>query len=141
MNTVLSIAIIIISSVILVKSVAHFIDASSRIAFFYNLSGYTISFLLIAVTTSLPELTVGISSALDGNPALSYGNAIGSNIALLTLIIGIPSMLGISLKTKNIIKSQDIYYTAFFIIFVFVLSADRDLSKVDGYMLLLGYLV
>lgn len=141
MPALFSIILIILSSIVLIQSVKYFIDSSSRIAFFYNLSGYTISFFLVAIATSLPELTVGITSAIEGNPSLSYGNALGSNIALLTLVIGIPSIMGIALKTRSIIKSQDIYYTAFFTLLALGLALDGKLSKLDGIILLTSYLV
>ncbi len=49
---------------------------------------------LMAVTTSLPELFVGISSALEGASSLSLGNVIGSNIANLSLVIGGAVLVG-----------------------------------------------
>jgi len=76
-----SLLFIILLSILLVKSASLMITSSSKIARHFKISEYTVSFLVIAFATSLPELMVGIVSALDGKPSLSYGNVLGSNIA------------------------------------------------------------
>jgi len=104
-------------------------------------SGYTISFLLVSVATSLPETIVGINSALAGKPILSYGNALGSNIALLTLIIAIPGFINSGLHTRKIFRSKDIYISSFFAILAVALALDGQVTRFDGYTLLVGYVI
>lgn len=118
-----------------------FISSSSKIAHHFKISGYTISFLLVAIATSLPETVVGITSALEGNPILSYGNAMGSNIALLTVIIAIPGILNSGIKTREIFRTNDIYYTALFSLMSLSLTLDGSLSRIDGAALVVAYVV
>ncbi|HLC93855.1 MAG TPA: sodium:calcium antiporter [Patescibacteria group bacterium] len=132
--------LLFISSYFLIKSTGLFIGSSSKIARYFSLSGYTITFLLIATSTSLPETVVGITSALDKNPILSFGNAIGSNIALLTLVIAIPILIGTNIGTHQIIKSEDIYHMALFSMLPILLSIDGTLSQIDGIILFAGYI-
>jgi cation:H+ antiporter len=141
MSTPVSIAAILIASIVLIQAVKFFIDSSSRIARHIGISAYTISFLIIAVATSLPETVVGITSALEGNPILSFGNAIGSNIALLTLVIALPVLFttekGIS--TRTILHSRDAYYSTFFAFLPIALIVDGELTSTDGIILLAAY--
>ncbi len=131
---------IILLCFLMVKSTTWLIKSSTRIARFYNISEYTVSFLVIAFATSLPELLVGIVSALDKNPSLSYGNVLGSNIADLTLILAIPLLLGGGISTKEIIKNKDLVYTVFFGAFPLVLMYDGLLSRFDAILLLVAYI-
>jgi len=141
MSLLVNLGIIAISSIVLIKAVKLFIHSSSRIAHTFHISGYTISFLLVAIATSLPEAVVGITSALEQNPILSFGNALGSNIALLTIIVAIPGILNSGIHTHAIFKSKDIYYTALFSLFALALSLDGTLNWVDGTALLIGYVI
>ncbi len=129
----------LVLSLLLVKSAELMIAASSKLARHFSISEYTISFLVIAFATSLPELMVGIVSALDNNPSLSYGNVLGSNIADLTIIISIPILIGGAISTKEIIKNKDVIFTMFFGTLPLVLMLDGTLSRLDGTILILGY--
>jgi cation:H+ antiporter len=140
---IVHIILIIAGSITLVQAVKAFINSSSKIAKKIGISGYTISFLLVAVATSLPEVVVGITSALEGNSILSFGNAIGSNVALITLVVALPVLFsgqpGIS--TRTIIHSKDAYYTLFFGILPIALAVDGKLNRTDGIILIILYLV
>lgn len=126
-------------SVTLIKATEHLVLSASKIARRLGISEYTISFLLIATATSLPETMVGITSALDKNPILSFGTAIGSNIALLTLIPALPILLGSVIHTRYAIVSKDIYFGSLFAMFPLLLSLDGSLNRIDGIILLIAY--
>lgn len=136
-----NIFLIAIASFILIKAVSLFIKSTTNISRALRVSGYTISFLLVSVATSLPETIVGINSALAGKPILSYGNALGSNIALLTLIIAIPGFINSGLHTRKIFRSKDIYISSFFAILAVALALDGQVTRLDGYTLLVGYVI
>src|SRR3989344_7238148 len=129
------------SCFLLVKSAEWMISSSSKLARHFHISEYTISFLIVSVATSLPELTVGVVSALDKNPALSFGNVLGSNIADLTIILAIPILLGGALSTKEVLKNKDLIFTVFFSILPLVLIYDGFISRVDSLVLLSGYVL
>lgn len=129
------------SSVLLVKAVSLFISSSSKLARQAGISEFTISFLLVAIATSLPETVVGVTSAIQKNPILSYGNAIGSNVALVTLIISIPILLGSNISTRFIIHSKDIYYSTFFAFMPLMFAVDGTITQIDGAILLAAYII
>ena len=136
-----NIFLIVIASFVLIKAVSLFIKSTTNISRALRVSGYTISFLLVSMATSLPETIVGINSALAGKPILSYGNALGSNIALFTLIIAIPGFINSGLHTRKIFRSKDIYISSFFAILAVALALDGHVTRLDGYILLAGYVI
>lgn len=142
MSTVTTLTFIAIASLVLIQAVKLFISSSSKIARHMGISAYTISFLLVAIATSLPEMVVGVTSAIEGNPMLSFGNAIGSNVALITLVVALPVLLsregGIS--TRSILHSKDAYYSMFFSLLPIALLVDGALTRLDGAILLAAYL-
>jgi len=136
-----NIFLIIIASLTLIKAVSLFINSTTNISRVLKISGYTISFLLVSLATSLPEMIVGINSALAGRPILSYGNVLGSNIALLTVIIAIPGFINSGLHTRKIFRSKDIYMSSFFAILAVALALDGKVSRIDAGILLTGYII
>jgi len=139
MTAIFYLLLISISCLVLLRAVTLFIKSTSKIARHLNISGYTISFLLVAVATSLPETVVGITSAIDKNSILSFGTAVGSNIALITLIIAVPILIGNPISTRSIVENKDIYYVAFFSFLPIVLLTDGYLGRFDGFVLISMY--
>ena len=72
-----------------------------RLAQFLRMSEVVVSFLALGIATSLPELFIGIRSAIEGNPVLSLGNVLGSNIADLALVGGMIFLLARNLRISS----------------------------------------
>jgi len=68
-----------------------------------GLSEMAAGFILLSITTSLPELSVSVVAALAGEGGLSVGNVLGSNVANLTIILGLAIILS---RKEIIIKGQ-----------------------------------
>lgn len=128
-----SLALLIAAGSILVKSLA-------KIAAAIKLSEYTIGFILLAFATSLPELFVGISSALNQVPGIILGTIIGSNIANLTIIIGIPILMarGIKIHSKRT-KNDALWMIALSILPLVLMIIGDSISRIDGIILLLAF--
>jgi len=139
--TLLYIITIILASVILVKAAHWVIKSLVYLAQRLKISEFVIAFILAGIATSLPELFVGISSALNKTPILSLSNVIGSNIANITLILGITIILlsGLDIKIKTI--QRNIIYTALLMIYSLLLCLDGVLSRLDGIALLVSFLL
>ncbi len=69
----------------------------------FGLSEMAAGFILLSVTTSLPELSVSTVAALVGEGGLSVGNVLGSNVANLTIIVGLAVLLS---KTSILVKKE-----------------------------------
>ncbi|MCR4263719.1 MAG: sodium:calcium antiporter, partial [Candidatus Roizmanbacteria bacterium] len=82
---------------------------------------------------------VGITSALDGIPAISLGNVIGSNVANLSIITGVATLIGGALKVKDQTYTSDFLYALFAGIAPILLLFDGELTRVDGLILIALY--
>lgn len=107
---------------------------------YFSVSEYALSIILVAFATSLPELFVGINSAIDGVQELSLGDLIGANVLNVTLVLGIAMLLaGKRLVFEHRTTRKDFYITATMLVLPALLLADGTLSRPDGLVLLLAF--
>lgn len=130
---VLSCAILFGSGTFLVKSLG-------KISVFLRISEFMAAFIIMAIATSLPEIFVGISSALAKNTAISLGNVIGSNIADFALVGGIMILLarGIKIKRKDI-KIDSLFLIPIVILPLVLFFIDGSLNWIDGIILIAAF--
>ena len=86
-------AAIVLGLVFLILSADRFVDAASVIAQRTGLSPLIIGMLIVGIGTSAPEMLVSALAAMQGNPGLALGNAYGSNITNIALILGLTALL------------------------------------------------
>lgn len=128
-----SLAILVASGSIMVKSL-------SKIASYIHMSEYTIGFIILAFGTSIPELFIGISSAINKTSGLIMGTVIGSNIANLTIIIGIPILMGKGLVIHSKKTKNDALWMISLAMLPLVLKfIGGKISQIDGVILLLAF--
>ncbi|HIH19806.1 TPA: sodium:calcium antiporter [Candidatus Micrarchaeota archaeon] len=84
---------LVIFVAILAKSSSVVVENAQKLAVFFGISTLALGMLLIAVSTSLPELSVSVASSTANEGAIAAGNVFGSNIANLLLILGIGAFL------------------------------------------------
>lgn len=95
--------ILLLSILVLSRSSGMVIESAVRLSRFFNISQLTVGILLVAVATSLPELSVSITSSSAGEGALAAGNVFGSNIANILVILGVGAFLyGIKISPRNL---------------------------------------
>jgi len=130
-------AFFVMSLVVLIAAGSLTVKYLSKIAAFLHLSEYVLGFMLMAVATSVPELFVGISSGIAKTTALSLGNVIGSNIANVTIIIGISILLakGMNIESEKT-RKDSIYMTLIVIVPIILTFIGGTLSRIDGVILL-----
>jgi len=124
--------IFLIACVILAKSGALLVKSLKKLALYFHLSEFTIAFILVGIVTSLPELFVGITSALGKASNLSLGNAIGSNIVDLTLIIGLTVVLTRGIRVRSSIAGKDTLYMSIIALLPFLFILNGHLSRIEG---------
>lgn len=118
--------------------IVHSILALARTS---RLGAYGITAFILAISTSLPELFVSIVASIEGNTSLVLGNIIGSNIADIGLVIGGAALVGGSLKVNNTIVNRDIFLAGAAGLLPIFLIADGTLSRADGIVLLVIYVI
>ncbi len=130
-----------LACVVLVISGTGLVKTLTKIAQFLKLSEFVAAFIIMAAATSLPELFVGITSALAKKPALSFGNIIGANILDLTLVLGIIILTARGIKIKERGLKRDAMWMSFIAILPLILfMIGNSLSRFDGAILLLVFL-
>ena len=89
MKIFLNILFLIIGMVFLIKGADFFVSGASAVAKKLKVPSIFIGLTIVALGTSLPELSVSITSAISGNTDMSVGNIVGSNILNMLFILGI----------------------------------------------------
>lgn len=89
----LDILLIIIGFILLIKGADYLVDGASNIAKRFHIPEIVIGLTVVSIGTSMPEMVVSITSALEGHSDIAVGNIIGSNIANMFLILGVCSVI------------------------------------------------
>jgi len=132
----------VVSLAVLLLSGSFFIKSLSKIASFLKISEFVVAFIVVGIATSLPELFVGINAALIGQPSITLGNIIGSNIANLTLIIGIPILIAGGMKIDSkALKKDSLYMFLISLLPLILMVIGNRLSRLDGAILIGFFLV
>ena len=108
-STLLSIILIVLGIIFLIYGSELFVNSAISIANYYNISEAVIGLSIIAFGTSLPELVVGIMSALKRKVDFALGNILGSNIYNVLGVLGISSFFG-TFSIPEIIAKQDLFF-------------------------------
>ena len=127
---------LIIGTTMLYFGADWIVRSSVSIAKKSNIAPIIIGLTIVAFGTSLPELIVSITAALNDSSSLSVGNAIGSNIANIGLVLGLSSLIfPISCVYKKIKKDLwiNIIITIIFVLFAF----DGLISRFEGMIMFL----
>ena len=136
---ILSILTIVFFSLVLIRATDLLTDHLKELAWKTRLGEFFLTSFLIGIATSLPEISVGITSALDGIPAISLGNVIGSNVANLSIITGIATLIGGALVVRDQTYTSDFLYALFAGVAPILLLVDGELTRVDGLILIALY--
>lgn len=131
--------LIIVFSFVLIKAADLVIVAIRRITKGTKAKAFTISAIILAIGTSLPELSVGITSALEGNPSISLGDITGSNIANIALVAGLTSVFVGKVGVYGKYMRREVGTALVAGALPIALLFDKSLSRVDGLILLAIY--
>lgn len=132
---VLSLLAIIAGFVLLVWSADKFVDGASSTAKHLGMPSLLIGMVIVGFGTSAPEMVVSAMAAMDGNPGLALGNAIGSNIVNIALILGVTAIIAPIAVNSKIIK-KEIPILILIVIISGILMLDDSLSRLEGFLLL-----
>ena len=127
---------ILIGFMLLIKGADFLVDGSSAIAKKLHISELIIGLTIVSIGTSMPELFVSTTSALEGYSDISIGNIIGSNICNLLFILGLSAVIRpvkFKNQTKWIDNPMSIILT---LIFLIICNTNQDVSKFEGIILI-----
>jgi cation:H+ antiporter len=118
------------------------VDGAVFIAADFGISKALVGITIIAVATSLPELITSIIAALKKNSGIALGNALGSNIFNVFLVLGVSSLIKPLPFHEDLNLDVGVMIFTNLILFVFILTGKgRAISRIEGFVFMLIYLV
>lgn len=136
----LTIIWIIIGFILLIKGADFLVEGSSKIAKKFHIPEIIIGLTIVSIGTSMPELFVSASSALEGHSDMAMGNVIGSNVCNLLLILGLSTIIRpikFQRETRLIEIPMCLGVT---IIFMGICNTGMQISKNEAFVLIALFL-
>lgn len=133
----LSLAAIVVGLTLLVWSADKFVDGAAATAKHLGMPSLLIGMVIIGFGTSAPEMTVSAFAAWEGNPALALGNAYGSNIVNIALILGVTAVIAVIAVHSDIVRKEMPILLAVTLLSGLLLW-DKEISRLDAVILLVA---
>ena len=125
---------------LLVWSADKFVIGAASLARNFGMSPLMIGLTVVSLGTSAPEILVSITAAFSGASGLAIGNAIGSNIANIGLVLGVTALIA-PLPARSALLYKELPILAVITLGSGFLLLDLSLSRIDGILLLLGLVI
>ena len=123
--------------VLLVWGADRFVLGAAATANTLGVSPLIIGLVVVGFGTSAPEMLVSGIAAYEGNPALGVGNALGSNITNIGLVLGVTALIAPLTVKSEVLRREFPMLLALMVVCGF-LMADGELSRIEGVILLTG---
>ncbi|MCD5396303.1 MAG: sodium:calcium antiporter [Candidatus Pacebacteria bacterium] len=134
------VSIFILSCIVLAKSGQIVVKSLSNLAKILKWREFVVATILMALASSSPEIFVGITASLSDSPQLAVGNILGSNIILLTLVLGVGAIFTKKLELGEKTFKRGKFFACVFTILPLLLIFDGFFSRSDGVILIIGFL-
>ena len=138
---ILPVILFVVGLVALIKGGDWFVDGATGIAHRFHIPELLIGATVVSIGTTLPEVMVSATSAIQGHGEIAYGNAIGSIICNTSLIAAIT----VAIKPAKVEKKSLVFPVCFFFGAAVVYSAIAyffgEFSRVAGICLLAGFVI
>ncbi len=129
------VAAVVVGLILLVWSADRFVEGSASIARHLGMSPLLIGMLVVGFGTSAPEMFVSALSSMQGNPGIALGNAYGSNITNIALILGLTALIS-PIAVHSRVLRQELPILSVVTGLAVVQIWDKDLSRADALILL-----
>lgn len=137
LNILLASTSVIIGLLLLTWAADRFVAGASAIAYRAGVSPLLVGLTIVALGTSAPEVFVAATASWHHNAGLAIGNALGSNIANIGLVLGVTALLCPLRVSSRTLRRE---YPVLFLIMLLTWLMLRDdwFSRMDGLMLVVG---
>jgi cation:H+ antiporter len=124
----------------IIWSADKFVDGASALAKHLGLSSMLIGVVVVGFGTSAPELIVSVTAALEGSPGLAFGNAVGSNIVNIGIILGVTAILSPIMVNSSVVK-KEMPILILVCLFSGLIFWDLKIERFEGFLFLLGLVI
>jgi cation:H+ antiporter len=136
----LAVTFLVLGFILLIYSASRFVEGSAVVARYLGMPPLLIGMVVVGFGTSSPELVVSVTAAASGNSTLALGNAFGSNIANIALIIGLVALINPIIITSEVIKKELPILFGMTLLVGWLIS-DNQLSRFDACYLLVAFIL
>lgn len=140
MTTLFFVLAIVAGFAVLIWGADRFIDGAANIASNLGVSPLIVGLTIVGFGTSAPEMLVSALAAFEGAPALGIGNAIGSNITNIGLVLGITILITPLVVHSDTLR-REFPVLGFVMLVSVVLLLDGDMDRADGSILFAGFIL
>ena len=140
MDTALFILAIVAGFAVLIWGAERFIDGAANIASNLGVAPLLVGLTIVGFGTSAPEMLVSALASIDGAPSLGIGNALGSNIANIGMVLGITILVTPLVVNSDTLK-REFPVLAFVMALALFLLWDQFLGFTDGLILFAGFIL
>jgi len=131
---------VIAGLILLIWGADRFVHGAAATARNMGIAPLMIGLTVVALATSAPEILVSVVASLRGQPGLAFGNAIGSNIVNVGLVLGCVAIIR-PIKLKSATLRREMPALLAVTLLTVSLSLDQYLSRVDGLVMLTGLVI
>jgi cation:H+ antiporter len=135
----IQITIFIVGLIVLSWSADRFVYGASALAKNFGIAPMLIGLTIVAMGSSAPEIVVAATASLNGSPNTAVGNAIGSNITNIALVLGITALIKPLLVSSGTLRREFPILLIVSGIAVYILS-DQNFTKIEGVTLLVLFI-
>ena len=135
-----NVLLVVAGLVLLIWGADRFVHGAASAARNLGIAPLLIGLTVVAFATSAPEILVSVVAAVQGKPGLAFGNAIGSNIFNIGLVLGLTAMIRPILLESATLRREMPALLAVSLLTV-SLFLDSFLSRIDGVVMLIGLVI
>lgn len=135
-----AVALLLIASLIIWYGSGLVLNVASSLAATLRLSPFILSFFVLGILTSLPEIMISATAVSRAEPELMVGNLLGGSLIIFLLIIPLMTLGNGNLRMPTRLTRTDLIYALLTIIAPAIFIFDRRLTSWEGYTLILFYL-
>lgn len=117
------------------------VNSIDRIAKKLKLSSFAISFFVLGILTSIPEIAISATAVMDRNPEIFVGNLLGGVIVIFLLIIPILAIFGKEIRFNKEFDQKSILFTMIVVAAPGLLVIDHRVTNAEGLLLIILYLL
>lgn len=128
----------IIGFILLVWSADKFVDGASVTAKHLGMPSLLIGIIIVGFGTSAPEMVVSAMASWEGNPSIALGNALGSNIVNIALILGVTAIIA-PIRVDSKVVKKEVPLLLIIILLIGYFLIDNALTFIEGIVLLVGF--
>lgn len=117
------------------------VDGISSLAKKIALSSFAVSFFVLGILTSIPEVSIGINALVKHTPVLFVGNLIGASFVLYMLVIPILALFGGGIKLSHEMSQKTIMLSLLITSAPLFLILDGKMTRIEGFFIIILYMV